>query len=122
MKCENDLMEDFFYNVRGKMVRINFLLIFYCCWKMEKLFKMTKGWKINVCVMCVTVFFFLSFNLSNVDSPSIPSIKSSCLKIANPSYSTPAEIKIFDHQEKKLYIFVYSTFTNKEGRFLIFGV
>lgn len=25
MKCENDLMEDFFYNVRGKMVRIKFI-------------------------------------------------------------------------------------------------
>lgn len=87
MKCENDLMEDFFYNVRGKMVRIKILLIFYCCWKMEKLFKMTKGWIINVCAfICVTVLFF-SLILSNVEKLTLHR-----LKIAYPSYSTPAEI------------------------------
>lgn len=48
---------------------------------------MTKGWIINVCAfICVTVLFF-SLILSNVEKLTLHR-----LKIAYPSYSTPAEI------------------------------
>lgn len=57
----------------------------------------------RICVICVTVFF-LYICLVTSTHP-LPSTKTSRLKIANPSYSTPAEIKISD-QEKKNYICV----------------
>lgn len=43
MKCENDLMEDFFYNVRGKMVRIKFFIDFLLLLENGKFVKNDKG-------------------------------------------------------------------------------